>query len=111
VAAINHLAAASDKAYETLFTAYRRLGEAYLALETFDKAADALAMALKFTDQPEKYPDLRFLLGETYQKAAAAEKARLTFGEVAACGDPFWARLAEEALQRLAIEGRLAREA
>ncbi len=111
VQAINHLAAASDKAYETLFTAYRRLGEAYLALKTFDEAADALATALKFTDQPEKYPDLRFLLGETYQKAAAAEKARLAFGEVAACGDPFWARLAEEALQRLAIEVRLAREA
>ena len=111
VEAINHLAAASDNAYEMLFTAYRRLGEAYLALGTFDRAADALTMALKFTDQPEKFPDLRFLLGETYQKGAAAEQARLAFREVAACGDPFWARLAEEALQRLAIEGRLAREA
>lgn len=111
VEAVNHLAGASDKAYETLFTAHRRLGEAYRALGAFDKAADALAMALKFTEQPEKYPDLHFLLGETYQKGAAAEQARLAFGAVAACGDPFWARLAEEALQRLAIEGRLARQA
>jgi tetratricopeptide (TPR) repeat protein len=106
IKAINHLATSPDKAYEALFTAYRRLGETYLELQTFDRAADALAMALKFTDQPQKYPDLRFLLGETYQKSAAPEQARLAFREVVAAGDSFWARLAEEALHRLAIEGK-----
>lgn len=107
VKAINHLAAASDNPYETLFTAYRRLGEVYLGLGAFHKAADALEMALKFTDHPQNFPDLRFLLGETYQKGAAAEQARLAFREVAAGDDPFWARLAEEALRRLAIENKL----
>jgi TolA-binding protein len=111
VKAINHLAGASDNPYETLFTAYRRLGEVYLELGALDKAADALAMALKFTDQPQKYPDLRFLLGETYQRGAAAEQARLAFREVAASDDPFWARLAEEALRQLAIEKKLPQDA
>lgn len=111
VKAINHLAGASDNAYETLFTAYRRLGEVYLELGALDKAADALAMALKFTDQPQKYPDLRFLLGETYQKSAAVEQARIAFREVADSDDPFWARLAEEALRQLTIEAKLGRDA
>lgn len=111
VKAINHLAAAAGSDYDGLFAAYRRLGAVFLELKTYDKAADALSMALKFTDQPQKYPDLSFLLGETYLKSAAPEQARLAFQEVVAAGDPFWARLAEEALRRLAIAGKLPRDA
>jgi hypothetical protein len=78
----------------------------YLETRSYIKAADALAMSIKFSDQKEN-PDLRFQLAETYEKGKNVEMAGKVYQQIIEMGDPFWARLAQEKLRGIQIETKL----
>jgi len=107
IQAIDLLAALPDQPDMTLCRLYRDLGETYVTVKDYLKAADAFAMAIKFTDGGHA-PDLRFLLAETYEKGRAVDQAGKVYQEIIALGDPFWARLAQEKLKGIQIDKQLA---
>ncbi|MFZ5568763.1 MAG: tetratricopeptide repeat protein [Thermodesulfobacteriota bacterium] len=90
-------------------SAYRELGETFLAMGAYDKAADAFSRAIQYTRQEEGLAGLRYLLAEAYFKNKAADLATPIYREVAATGDPIWGKLAEERLRSIAVGNRLER--
>ena len=66
--AINILSSSPESDKTMILTAYRELGKSYLSLNNFLKAADAFAMAIKFSETDEDRIGLNFLLGESYSK-------------------------------------------
>ena len=59
-------------------------------------------MALKFSEKKDD-PDLRFLLGEAYEKGHEMQRAGKVYQEIIDLGDPFWMRLAQEKLRGIQI--------
>ena len=51
--------------------------------------------------------DLKFLLGETHEKAKQSERAQAVYQTIVDSGDPFWARLAKERLRGISIQTKL----
>ena len=106
IQAIDYLAADKAQSLDSISTLYRDLGETYLKVKAYLKAADAFAMALKFSEKRDA-PDLRFLLGETYEKGNAMEMAGKVYKEIIDMGDPFWTRLAQEKMRGIHINSKL----
>jgi TolA-binding protein len=106
VKAINMMAALPDQPPERISQAYRDLGETYLKRKAYLKAADALAMSVKFSENEEN-ADLRFILAEAYEKGKAMDRAGEVYQEIIDLGDPFWARLAQEKLRGIQIDNKL----
>jgi TolA-binding protein len=106
VQAIDLVSGIPEKSNSDISKLYRNLGDMYLQTKTYPKAADAFAMAIKFSDRKET-PDLRFLLGETYEKGKNIEMAGKVYREILEMGDPFWARLAQEKLRGIQIDIKL----
>jgi tetratricopeptide (TPR) repeat protein len=109
IQAINLMASLPATLPERIAGAYESLGENYLKQRSYLKAADALAMALRF-NQSEKTVYLQFKLAEAYRLGEDKEQARTIYEKVSASGDPFWGRLAEEELRRFKIKTRLAKK-
>jgi TolA-binding protein len=109
IKAINLLASSPEADNGALVKAYRRLGEKYIGLSAFDKAADAFTMALNFSEGGRP-PSLLYLLADANLKAAQPEAARKVFAEILGAGDDFWARMAEEQLRTMNIEKKLAEQ-
>lgn len=110
VKAINIMAALPDQPPDRISQAYRDLGETYLQRKAYLKAADALAMSVKFSENKEN-ADLRFILAEAYEKGRATDRAEEVYQEIIDLGDPFWARLAQEKLRGIQIDNKLGSEA
>ena len=106
VKAIDLFAAVPETPLEVISKAYRKLGETYLKLNAYLNAADAFSMALKFSEGNQD-TDLKFLLGETHEKAKQLERAQEIYQTIVDSGDPFWARLAKERLRGISIHMKL----
>ncbi len=109
IKAINLFAADPDANFTAMSSAYRELGETYMGMGTFERAADAFSMALKFLRQEEGQAGLRYLLAESYRKGKASDRAAAIYRELVATGDPIWGKLAEEKLRSMSFIGRLER--
>jgi len=110
VKAIDMMAALPDQPPVRISQAYRDLGETYLQRKAYLKAADALAMSVKFSENKEN-ADLRFMLAEAYEKGRAMDRAGEVYQEIINLGDPFWTRLAQEKLRGIQIDNKLGPEA
>ncbi len=108
VQAINLLAESKEHRFSDLKNSYQLLGETYLSLSAYDKAVDAFTMALKFTES-QRPPGLLFSLADSYQKALLPERARAVLTEILGSGDEFWARVAKEELNTMALSDRLSK--
>jgi tetratricopeptide (TPR) repeat protein len=106
VKAIDLFAAVPETPPDVIAKSYRKLGETYLKLNAYFKGADAFSMALKFSEGSQD-ADLKFLLGETYEKSKQLERAQEVFQNIVDSGDPFWARLAKERLRGISIHTKL----
>ena len=106
VKAIDLYAAVPETPPDVISKAYRKLGETYLKLNAYYKGADAFSMALKFSEGNQD-TDLKFLLGETYEKSRQLERAQRVYQDIVDSGDPFWARLAKERLRGISIHTKL----
>jgi len=87
--------------------AYEFLGEAYMNLGLYGKAADALSTAIHKTENEEARISLSYMLGESYHKGNNLQEAEQAYNFVIAAGDPFWSRLASERLRGLWIDKRI----
>ncbi len=106
IKAINLLADAEQEG-KRLTQAYRMLGDAYLQGEAYEQAVDAFSMALKY-DPTLRPPELLYQLAEAQLKARKPDAAKAVLSEIVAGGDDFWARMARERLDTIAMEQRLA---
>jgi tetratricopeptide (TPR) repeat protein len=106
IQAIDLLSGIPEQSNMDISKLYRDLGNIYLETRSYIKAADALAMSIKFSEQKEN-PDLRFLLAETYEKGKNMEMAEKEYRQIIELGDPFWARLAQEKLRGIQIDTKL----
>jgi len=108
IEAVNLLESASEKNFKYIFRAYRNLGENYfLKLNLYEKAADALANAMKFADKGENHSDILFMLARSYQNQKETGKARKIYSDMAVSGDRFWKKMAKEQLNRIKFEEKL----
>jgi len=103
IQAIDLLSGIPEPSNTTISKLYRDLGNIYLETRSYIKAADALAMSIRFSDQKEN-PDLRFLLAESYEKGKNLEMAGKVYQQIIEMGDPFWSRLAQEKLRGIQID-------
>ncbi len=101
VAAAKAFALAPGDHYDLLAATHIKLGESYLEQKHYVKAAEAFAMALKFTGGEQTRADVGFMLGDAYQKANVLTKAREAFERIVSLDDSIWARLARERLATL----------
>ncbi len=101
--AVKSIASAPGENYNILSDAYRELGNTYLSLKKYVKAADAFSKALTLSDTPRARANLGFLIGDAYQKGNAIEKAKDAFEMVAESDDSVWARLARQRLSTLEL--------
>ena len=96
--AIKEIALAPGENYEILTDAYKELGQTYISLKKYIKAADAYLKALSFSKNDREKANLGFLLGDAYQKGNIIPKAKEAFKQVVASYDSVWARLAQHRL-------------
>lgn len=101
IEAAKEFALAPGNNYDLLATTHIKLGESYLEQKLYVKAAEAFALALKFTGGETIRADVGFMLGDAYQKANVLTKAREAFERIASLDDSIWARLAKERLATL----------
>ena len=103
---ISLLVPSQEKNKNAIFTAYRKLGMVYEDLGLYLKAAFAYDDAIKFLgkERESEFADLRFKLGEAYQKGNAPDKALKIFEEIVNTDDSVWGRLAEEKLKSMELE-------
>ncbi len=104
--ALNDFNLTSGTHYEVISNAYRSLGESYMKQMQYVNAGDAFSMAIKFAGENISSPDLRFMMGDAYEKANIIKKAKQAFEKVASGNDSIWSRLAKERLStmKLALE-------
>ncbi|MCP4021730.1 MAG: tetratricopeptide repeat protein, partial [Desulfobacteraceae bacterium] len=96
-------ASAKGENYDILAHVYKELGNSYLGLRYYVKAADAFSKALGFSDDDRIKANLGFLLGDAYQKGNSIQKAKEAFETVASTYDSVWARLARQRLTTLEL--------
>lgn len=101
--AVKDFAAAPGKNYEILTDAYKSLGNTYISLKSYVRAADAFSKALQFSEGDRAKANLGFLLGDAYQKGNILTKAKAAFEEVATAYDSVWARMARQRLDNLEL--------
>lgn len=102
--AINFFTLDQKKYSESLSTAYRKLGENYLQLNSYLKAAEALSMAVNFENKDESCLDLLFMLAESYQKGNVLDQAEKIYGDIRTSDDSFWSKLAAEKLKVIKLQ-------
>jgi|GEM_PF-1735135 len=107
IKAINMLSSSTENHFDSIFIAYKMLGENYLKLKSYDKAADSFGMAIKFLDKEKPNMDLLFLKGESYQKAKKIKMAEKTFKKIVDSENSFWKKLAQEKLREMKINSKL----
>ncbi len=107
IKAINILSSSPKSDKVMILTAYRELGKLYLVLNEFLKAADAFAMALKFSEAEEDQIGLNFLLGESFSKGNHLQEASKAYQNVVSSGDSFWSKLAAEKLKGLQLAEKI----
>ncbi len=101
--AVKEIALASGENYEVLTEAYKELGQSYIAIKNYVKAADSYQKALNLSNNDQEKANLGFLLGDAYQKGNIIPKAKEAFKQVAASYDSVWARLAQQRLNTLEL--------
>lgn len=101
--AVKEIALASGENYELLTEAYKGLGQSYIVLKNYVKAADSYQKALNLSNNDQEKANLGFLLGDAYQKGNIIPKAKEAFKQVAASYDSVWARLAQQRLNTLEL--------
>ncbi len=101
--AVKEIALASGENYELLTEAYKQLGQSYIALKNYVKAADSYQKALNLSNNDQEKANLGFLLGDAYQKGNIILKAKEAFEQVVASYDSVWARLAQQRLNTLEL--------
>lgn len=101
--AVKEIALASGENYEVLTEAYKELGQSYIAIKNYIKAADSYQKALSLSKNDQEKANLGFLLGDAYQKGNIIPKAREAFKQVVASYDSVWARLAQQRLNTLEL--------
>jgi tetratricopeptide (TPR) repeat protein len=103
------MASIPEKHFDDISVAYRRLGENYLHSKVYLKAADAFSMAVKFSEKPENYPDLYFMIGESYLRGNVLDMAEEAYRDIISIGNPFWTKLAQEKIRCMELEKKLKR--
>jgi len=101
--AVKEIALASGENYEVLTEAYKELGQSYIAIKNFIKAADSYQKALNLSKDDQEKASLGFLLGDAYQKGNLIPKAKEAFKQVIGSYDSVWARLAQQRLNTLEL--------
>jgi tetratricopeptide (TPR) repeat protein len=101
--AVKEIALASGENYELLTEAYKQLGQSYIVLKNYAKAADSYQKALNLSNNDQEKANLGFLLGDAYQKGNIILKAKEAFEQVVASYDSVWARLAQQRLNTLEL--------
>ena len=99
--AVKEFAAAPGKNYEILTAAYKELGNTYVQMKSYVRAADAFSKALDLSKGEGSKANLGFLLGDAYQKGNSLSKAKEVFQQVSDTYDSVWARLAQQRLMTL----------
>ena len=107
IKAINLLAGEPKESFDTLALAHRNLGENYMQLKTWDKAADAFAMAVKFAPEDESVMEVYFMMGEALQNSRKFEEAANAYQTVMEKGDSFWSSMAKERLRSMKLKEKL----
>ena len=101
--AVKEIALASGENYELLTETYKELGQSYIALKNYVRAADSYQKALSLSNNDQEKANLGFLLGDAYQKGNILLKAKEAFEQVVASYDSVWARLAQQRLNTLEL--------
>jgi tetratricopeptide (TPR) repeat protein len=104
---INLLAGEPKESFDTLALAHRYLGENYMALEAWDKAADALAMSVKFSGTEDDTTEIHFMMGEAHQNNRNFDEAEKAYTIVVETGDSFWSSMAKERLRSMKLKVKL----
>ncbi|MCK5312385.1 MAG: tetratricopeptide repeat protein, partial [Desulfobacteraceae bacterium] len=100
---IEDIASTSDKHYKRLSAIYRSMGNAYLKQHVYVRAAESFSLAIKFSESDEGTSNLKFMMGDAYQKANVLKEAKKVFKNIVQQDDSVWARLAEQRLSTLAL--------
>jgi tetratricopeptide (TPR) repeat protein len=100
---IQDIALASGKHYSRLSDIYRSMGNAYLKQHVYVRAAESFSLAIKFSESDKETANLRFMMGDAYQKANVLKEAKKVFQNIVQQDDSVWARLAEQRLSTLAL--------
>ena len=101
--AVEDIASASGKHYKSLSSIYRSMGNAYLKQHVYVRAAESFSMAIKFAESDKRTANLKFMMGDAYQKANVLNEAKKVFKNIVKQDDSVWARLAEQRLSTLAL--------
>lgn len=104
---INQLASASAEHFKMIAETYRSLGEIYLELESYQQAADAFSMSVKFSGKDDNRSEIQFAIGESYQKANVMDKAVRVYEGLIESEDSLWAKLAQERLKEIELKAKL----
>ncbi len=107
IKALNMLSSEPGESFEILSITHRSLGENYMSLQNWGKAADAFNMAVKFTGSEKPPTELYFLLGEALQNERKYEQAVQAYQNVVQNGDSFWSSMAKERLRGMKLDNRL----
>lgn len=107
IQAINLLAGEPKESFDTLSLAHRNLGENYMKLKAWDKAADALTMAVKFAGQDVNTTEIYFMMGEAFQNNRKFDDAEKAYMNVVEKGDSFWSSMAKERLRSMKLREKL----
>ena len=79
------------------------MGNAYLKQRVYVRAAESFSMAIKFSESDKRSANLKFMMGDAYQKANVLNEAKKVFKNIVKQDDSVWARLAEQRLSTLAL--------
>ncbi|MCK5098658.1 MAG: tetratricopeptide repeat protein, partial [Desulfobacteraceae bacterium] len=101
--AVEDISSAPGKHYKSLSSIYRAMGNAYLKQNVYVRAAESFSMAIKFAESDTRTANLKFMMGDAYQKANVLNEAKKVFQNIVKQDDSVWARLAEQRLSTLAL--------
>ncbi|GAB6096676.1 hypothetical protein JCM14469_29290 [Desulfatiferula olefinivorans] len=104
---INLLAGEPKESFDTLALAHRHLGENYMALRDWDKAADAFSMSVKFSGPEDDTTEVYFMMGEAHQNNRNFDAAEKAYTTVVETGDSFWSGMAKERLRSMKLKVKL----
>lgn len=107
IKAINILAEEPKESFDTLSLVHRNLGENYMQLKAWEKAADAFAMAVKFAPEDEGSTEIYFMMGDAYRNSRKFEEAEKAYQAVMDKGDSFWGSMAKERLRSMKLREKL----
>ncbi len=101
--AVEQIASSKGKHYGRLAEIYRTMGNAYLKQHVYVRAAESFSLAIKFSGSGQETANLKFMMGDAYQKANVLKEAEKVFKDIVQQDDSVWARLAEQRLSTLAL--------